>query len=126
MLFFYPKDSTPGCTIENKDFSDLAEKFRALGVGVFGVSQDSVQSHNKFSCKYDLKNDLLADVDGKLCHLFDVIKEKNMYGKKFMGIERSTFLLNAQFEVVDALRKIKVDGHAEEILQRASQILKTS
>jgi peroxiredoxin Q/BCP len=122
VLFFYPKDDTPGCTIENKDFSSLKNEFKKSGVLVFGVSKDSVSSHNKFLCKFNFTHELISDESGALCDQFDVIKEKNMYGKKYLGIERSTFILNPQGEIVETFRKVKVEGHAQAVLTRVRKL----
>lgn len=117
VLYFYPKDDTPGCTLEGQQFSKLASEFQNANTVVFGVSKDSVASHDKFICKYDFKIDLISDEKEQLCSIFDVIKEKNMYGKKFMGIERSTFVLDENLKVIKEVRKVSPDGHAQEILE---------
>lgn len=117
VLYFYPKDDTPGCTIEGKEFSTLATEFDSANTVVFGVSKDSVKSHDKFICKYDFKIDLISDEKEQLCQIFDVIKEKNMYGKKYMGIERSTFVLDENLKVVKEMRKVSPAGHAQEVLE---------
>jgi peroxiredoxin Q/BCP len=116
VLYFYPKDMTPGCTIEGHDFSKLKADFAKHNTLVFGISRDSVASHEKFIAKEGYSVDLLSDEKESACKLFDVIKEKNMYGKKVMGIERSTFVLNEQGVVVGEWRKVKVEGHAKEVL----------
>lgn len=116
VLYFYPKDDTPGCTTEGKDFTHLYKKFRDSGTHILGVSRDSLSSHKKFKEKYDYSFDLISDPDEKLCKAFDVIKEKNLYGKKVQGIERSTFVLNKKGELVKEWRKVKVPGHAQEVL----------
>ena len=118
-----PKDATPGCTSEGCAFRDLHPDFRALEAQVIGVSRDSVASHEKFRARQQFPFELVSDPEEILCRAFDVIKEKHNYGKTYMGIERSTFLLNPQGEVVRAWRKVKVAGHAEEVLQalRAAQ-----
>lgn len=116
VLYFYPKDSTPGCTQEGHDFSKLKKKFETENAVVFGVSRDSLKSHENFKTKQKYTIDLISDFDEKACKVFDVIKEKNMYGKKVMGIERSTFVLNDKGEILKEWRKVKVDGHAEEVL----------
>jgi thioredoxin-dependent peroxiredoxin len=116
VLYFYPKDMTSGCTLESQDFRDLAAAFKKARTQVLGVSRDSCASHVKFRAKEKLPFELLADTDEKLCKLFDVIKEKNMYGKKVMGIERSTFLFDANGVLVREWRKVKVAGHAAEVL----------
>lgn len=117
VIYFYPKDSTPGCTTEGLDFRALYAEFQRLGAQVFGVSRDSLASHEKFACKQDFPFPLVSDTDELLCRAFDVIKEKNLYGKIGFGIERSTFLLNPQGEVVREWRKVKVAGHAAEVLE---------
>ncbi len=117
VLYFYPRDLTPGCTIEAQNFRDLQAAFRKAGAMVVGVSRDSCASHQKFIAKEKINFSLLADEDSKLCNLFDVIKDKNMYGKKVRGIERSTFLIDAEGKLVREWRKVKVDGHAEEVLE---------
>lgn len=117
VLYFYPKDSTPGCTTESIEFNELLPQFKKLNAIVVGVSRDSLKSHDKFICKYDFKFELLSDEDEELCNLFDVIKEKNMYGKKVMGIERSTFVIDEDQKLVGEFRKIKAQGHAQEMLK---------
>ncbi|OFZ29339.1 MAG: peroxiredoxin [Bdellovibrionales bacterium RIFCSPHIGHO2_01_FULL_40_29] len=117
VLYFYPKDSTPGCTVEGIDFNRLKEKFARLNTVVFGISRDSLASHQKFIHKFRFRFDLLSDADEKICQLFDVIKEKNMYGKKVMGIERSTFVINEDQVLIGEFRKVKAEGHAEAILE---------
>lgn len=119
VLFFYPKDMTPGCTIEAQNFRDLQAAFRKAKTQVTGVSRDSCASHVKFVKKESLNYQLLADEDESLCGVFDVIKEKNMYGKKVMGIERSTFLIDAKGVLLQEWRKVKVDGHAQAVLEAA-------
>ena len=116
VLYFYPKDDTPGCTTEGCGFRDYHDAFRKLGAVVLGVSRDSLASHEKFKAKYEFPFDLLSDGDEKLCRLFDVIKEKNMYGKKVLGVERSTFLIDKQGNLRREWRKVKVAGHVEEVL----------
>lgn len=116
VLYFYPKDDTPGCTLEGKDFRDLHARFMRRDAVVLGVSRDSLKSHEKFCDKYGLTFDLLSDEDEKLCKLFDVIKMKNMYGKKVRGIERSTFLIGGDGKLRREWRKVKVEGHAAEVL----------
>lgn len=116
VLYFYPKDQTPGCTLEGQEFQKLQAEFKKANAQVFGISQDSLKSHEKFKEKMGFSFDLLSDGEGQLCRLFDVIKEKNMYGRKFMGIERSTFVLDENSVLVGAFRKVKAPGHALEIL----------
>ena len=122
VIYFYPKDNTPGCTKEGEDFRDQFEEFISNNTLVVGVSRDSVKSHDKFICKYNFPFDLIADEDETVCQLFDVIKEKNMYGRKYMGIERSTFLINTNGILVDEWRKVKVKGHVEEVLEALNNI----
>ena len=122
VLYFYPKDDTPGCTLEGKDFRDQHAKFKRLKVRVLGVSRDSLASHEKFKGKYELPFELLSDPDETLCRQFDVIKEKNMYGRKVLGIERSTFLVDADGVLRREWRKVKVDGHVEQVLAAAREI----
>ena len=117
VLYFYPKDSTPGCTLEGQDFSDNIEEFNSRGTIILGVSRDSIKSHEKFKTNQSFPFDLLSDRDELLCRLFDVIKEKNMYGKKVMGIERSTFLIDVSGTLRKEWRKVKVKGHVNEVLE---------
>jgi peroxiredoxin Q/BCP len=116
VLYFYPKDSTPGCTREGQGFRDDHLKFKRRNAVVLGVSRDSIKSHENFKAKQAFPFDLLSDKEETVCKLFDVIKEKNMYGKKVMGIERSTFLIDAEGMLREEWRKVKVDGHVEEVL----------
>ncbi|HEY9052692.1 MAG TPA: peroxiredoxin [Gammaproteobacteria bacterium] len=116
VLYFYPKDSTPGCTREGQDFRDNHSKFKRAKTIVLGVSRDSIKSHENFKAKQDFPFDLLSDTDETLCTMFDVIKMKNMYGKQVRGIERSTFLIDSKGVLREEWRKIKVDGHVEEVL----------
>jgi peroxiredoxin Q/BCP len=116
VLYFYPKDSTPGCTTEGQDFRDHYDEFQALNTEVLGVSRDSLKSHENFKTKQSFPFELLSDGDETLCRLFDVIKEKNMYGKKVMGIERSTFLIDGKGILRAEWRKVKVAGHVGEVL----------
>ena len=122
MLYFYPKDMTAGCTRESQDFRDLHAAFRKAGAAVVGVSRDSLASHEKFTTKEKLPFPLLSDADEAVCKLFDVIKEKSLYGKKYMGIERSTFLLDEKGVLRHEWRKVKVPGHAEEVLEAAKSL----
>ena len=117
VLYFYPKDSTPGCTTEGQDFRDLHARFKRLNTVILGVSRDSLASHEKFRDKQSFPFDLIADPDEKLCQKFDVIKEKSLYGRKFMGVERSTFLIDAAGKLRNEWRKVKVKGHAAEVLE---------
>jgi peroxiredoxin Q/BCP len=117
VLYFYPKDATSGCTVEAGEFRDLHDKLRRAGAVVVGVSRDSLKSHEKFRDKESLPFHLLSDADGKLCGLFDVIREKSLYGRKYMGIERSTFLIDGSGVLRREWRKVKVAGHAQEVLE---------
>ncbi|CAD0353212.1 peroxiredoxin [Xanthomonas hortorum] len=116
VLYFYPKDSTPGCITEGLDFNALLPQFTQAGAVILGVSRDSVKSHDNFCAKQGFTFPLISDGDEALCRAFDVIKEKNMYGKQVLGIERSTFLLSPEGHVVQAWRKVKVAGHADAVL----------
>ena len=122
VIYFYPKDNTPGCTQEGEDFRDLYKEFKKLKTEIYGVSRDSLKSHEGFKEKYKYPFELISDTEEKLCNLFDVIKEKNMYGKKYMGIERSTFLINKEGKLSAEWRKVKVNGHASEVLEEVKKI----
>lgn len=117
VLFFYPKADTPGCTIEACGFRDTFAKLQRAGAVVLGISRDTPKAQKKFREKYDLPYLLLADVDEKVCNQFGVLREKNMYGKKVIGIERSTFLIGPDRRLLKVFRKVKPEGHAEEVLQ---------
>lgn len=117
VIYFYPKDSTPGCTTEGQDFRDLHAKFKRQSAVILGVSRDSLASHEKFKAKQKFPFELLSDPDEVLCRKFDVIKEKTLYGRKFMGIERSTFLIDERGKLREEWRKVKVKGHAAEVLE---------
>jgi len=117
VIYFYPKDSTPGCTTEGQDFRDLHAKFRRQKTVILGVSRDSIASHEKFRDKQSFPFDLISDPDEVLCRQFDVIHEKSLYGKKFMGIVRSTFLIDASGKLRQEWRKVKVNGHADEVFE---------
>jgi peroxiredoxin Q/BCP len=116
VLYFYPKDDTSGCTVEAKDFTSLKAEFEKLGAKVIGISPDSVASHDKFKCKYGLTHLLLSDEEKAAANAYAVWVEKSMYGKKYMGVERSTFLVDGKGRVARIWRKVKVPGHAEEVL----------
>ena len=120
VLYFYPKDDTPGCTNEAKAFSTLTPEFDKAGIAVLGMSKDSVKSHAKFIAKYDLKVALGSDADGSVCGAFGVWVEKSMYGKTYFGIERATFLIDAEGRIARVWRKVKVPGHAESVLESAT------
>ena len=115
VLYFYPKDDTPGCTIETNDFNKLLSKFKKLDCEVFGVSKDSIKKHEKFITKHSLTIDLISD-DASICEKFGVWVEKSMYGKKYMGIERATFLFDKDLKLIKTWRSVKVKGHVEEVL----------
>lgn len=122
VVYFYPRDNTPGCTREGVDFRDLYTSFRKAGTVVVGVSPDSIASHDKFRSKMVFPFELLADPEQKICRLFDVIREKSMYGRKFLGVERSTFLIDRRGVLRHEWRKVRVDGHAEAVLAAARQL----
>jgi peroxiredoxin Q/BCP len=122
VLYFYPKDDTSGCTREAQDFSELAKAFAAAGAMVLGISKDSPKKHAKFAEKYDLTVPLATDADGSVCEAFGVWTEKSMYGRKYMGIDRATFLIRANGTVAHVWRKVKVPGHAGEVLAAARAI----
>ncbi len=122
VLYFYPKDDTSGCTTEGLDFSALHAQFQARGWDIFGVSRDSVKSHESFKAKFSFAFDLLSDADEKACELFGVMKLKNMYGKQVRGIERSTFVITPDGQVARAWRGVKVPDHAQEVLNYVSSL----
>ena len=122
VLYFYPKDSTPGCTTEGQDFRDLKAQFTKANTIVFGLSRESIKSHENFKKKEKFNFDLISDPEEKICNKYDVIKEKSMYGKKYMGIERSTFLIDTNGKLKQEWRKVKVTGHAKEVLEAAKNL----
>jgi peroxiredoxin Q/BCP len=122
VLYFYPKDDTTGCTREAQDFSALADRFTAAGTWLLGISKDSAAKHRKFIDKYELKVPLATDADGSACEAFGVWIEKAMYGRKYMGIDRSTFLIDRDGVVKRVWRKVSVPGHAEEVLRAAEEL----
>lgn len=122
VLYFYPRDDTPGCTTEGKDFTAAASEFQTAGVTVLGVSKDSVESHDKFRDKHALEIILLSDAEGDVCESYGVWGEKKMYGKTFMGVERATFLIDARGDIARVWRKVKVDGHVDEVLAAAREL----
>jgi peroxiredoxin Q/BCP len=126
VLYFYPKDSTPGCTTEGQDFRDHYDEFSALNTVILGVSKDNLRSHEQFKSKECFPFDLVSDPDEKLCKAFDVIREKTLYGKKFMGIERSTFIIDKHGVLREEFRKVKVNGHVPAVLAAVKQLQKTS
>ncbi len=122
VVYFYPKDSTPGCTTEGQDFRDRISTFRRRKTVVLGISRDSVKSHENFKTKQQFPFELLSDADEQACRLFDVIREKNMYGKKVMGVERSTFLIDEKGVLRREWRKVKVPGHVDEVLEAIAEL----
>lgn len=117
VLYFYPKDNTPGCTTESSDFQRLHSAFAAAGAAIVGVSKDSVKSHESFRSKFGFGFDLLSDEEEELCKAFGVIQMKSLYGRQYLGIDRSTFVIDASGKVIREWRKVKVNGHAEEVLE---------
>ena len=122
VIFFYPKDNTSGCTQEGIDFSENYNKFKKLNTEIFGISRDNLKSHNNFKEKYGFKFDLISDTDESICNSFGVIKEKSMYGKKYMGVERSTFIIDADGLLIKEWRKVKVKGHVAEVLKYLKEL----
>lgn len=126
VLYFYPRDNTPGCTNEAIAFRDLYDQFTALGAVIMGLSRDSVASHEKFKAKFSLPFDLVSDPEEVACQAYDVMRNKTMYGKPVRGIERSTFLIDADGNIAAIWRKVKVDGHAEAVLAKLREIAKNA
>lgn len=122
ILYFYPKDNTPGCTQEGQDFRDMYDKFQEAGAEILGVSRDSIKSHENFKAKYDFHFDLLSDKDEKICRQFDVIREKKLYGRTYMGVERSSFLIDKDGILRQEWRGVKVKGHAEEVFSALQEL----
>jgi peroxiredoxin Q/BCP len=122
VLYFYPKDMTSGCSVEARDFRDLHDRLKRRGAIILGVSRDSLKSHDKFREKESLPFHLLSDPDEKLCKQFDVIREKSLYGRKYLGIERSTFVIDGQGVLRHEWRKVKVTGHAQEVFDAVSAL----
>lgn len=122
VIYFYPKDNTPGCTTEGQNFRDLYNEFKKANTLIFGVSRESIKSHENFKAKQAFPFELISDPDETLCKLFDVIKLKKLYGKEYLGIDRSTFLLDKEGILRQEWRKVKVEGHAEEVLQAAKAL----
>jgi len=116
LFYFYPKDNTPGCTQEGKDFRDNYAAFKGKGIAIFGISRDGIRMHENFKTKHEFPFELISDKDESICQLFDVIKEKKLYGKVHMGIERSTFLLDANGRLIKEWRKVKVKEHITQVL----------
>ena len=123
VIYFYPKDSTPGCTTEGQDFRDNYKKFKKLNTEILGVSRDSIKSHENFKAKQSFPFELLSDPDEKVCKAFDVMKMKSMYGREYIGVDRSTFLINEKGKVVREWRSVKVKGHVDEVLESVKNLL---
>jgi peroxiredoxin Q/BCP len=122
VIYFYPRDNTPGCTKEGEAFRDLAPAFAKANTAILGVSPDNIASHEKFKAKFEFPFELLSDEEQQLCQLFDVYREKSLYGRKFMGVERSTFLIDSSGVLRQEWRKVKVPGHAEAVLEAAKAL----
>ena len=122
VVYFYPKDSTPGCTTEGQDFRDNYKKFKDFNTEIIGVSRDSIKSHENFKLKQSFPFELLSDDDEKMCKAFDVMKMKSMYGREYMGVDRSTFLINKSGKVVKEWRSVKVKGHVDEVLLKVKDL----
>lgn len=122
VIYFYPKDHTPGCTTQGQDFRDTYQEFSAANTLVFGVSRDSLRTHENFKAKHEFPFELISDPEEELCKLFDVIKLKKMYGKEHLGIERSTFLFDSQGQLQRSWRKVRVAGHVAEVLEAAREL----
>ena len=122
VIYFYPKDSTPGCTTQGQDFRDNFKTFKKLNTEILGVSRDSVKSHENFKLKQSFPFELLSDPDEKMCKAFDVMKMKSMYGKQYMGVDRSTFLIDEKGRVIKEWRSVKVKGHVEEVLSLVKEL----
>jgi len=122
VLYFYPKDNTPGCTTEGQDFRDRHADFEQAGAVIYGISKDSLRVHEGFRSKHGFPFELISDADEQLCRLFDVIKQKQMYGKQYEGIERSTFIIDREGVLRHEWRKVKVSGHVDEVLEAVRQL----
>jgi peroxiredoxin Q/BCP len=122
ILYFYPRDMTPGCTTESIEFNDSLAKIKRMGWNIVGVSRDTIKKHTKFIEKYSFKFPLISDEDEKFCNMFNVIKEKSLYGRKYMGIDRSTFLISKDMKVIYAWRNVKVNGHVEEVINKIKEL----
>tara|TARA_E500000081_G_scaffold50754_1_gene53850 strand:+ start:872 stop:1345 length:474 start_codon:yes stop_codon:yes gene_type:complete len=122
VIYFYPKDSTPGCTTEGQEFRDSYEKFKKLNTEILGVSRDSIKSHENFKSKQNFPFELLSDPDEKVCKAFDVMKLKSMYGREYMGVDRSTFIVNTEGKIVMIWRGVKVKGHVAEVLEAVEKL----
>ena len=122
ILYFYPRDMTPGCTTESIEFNENISKIKRAGWNVVGVSRDSIKSHLKFIDKHSFKFPLISDEDEKVCNMFDVIKEKSLYGRKYMGIDRSTFLISTELKIISLWRNVKVKGHVDEVINKIKEL----
>ena len=122
ILYFYPRDMTPGCTTESIEFNDSLAKIKRMGWNIVGVSRDTIKKHTKFIEKYSFKFPLISDEDEKFCNMFNVIKEKSLYGRKYMGIDRSTFLISKDMKILYAWRNVKVNGHVEEVINKIKEL----
>ena len=122
ILYFYPRDMTPGCTTESIEFNENISKIKRAGWNVVGVSRDTIKSHLKFIDKHSFKFPLISDEDEKVCNMFDVIKEKSLYGRKYMGIDRSTFLISTELKIISLWRNVKVKGHVDEVINKIKEL----
>ena len=122
ILYFYPRDMTPGCTTESIEFNENISKIKRAGWNVVGVSRDTIKSHLKFIDKHSFKFPLISDEDEKVCNMFDVIKEKSLYGRKYMGIDRSTFLISTDLKIISLWRNVKVKGHVDEVINKIKEL----
>jgi peroxiredoxin Q/BCP len=126
VLYFYPKDDTPGCTLEGQDFRDRDGEFKQLKTAVYGVSRDSLASHEKFKAKFKFPFELISDEDETLCKIFDVIREKSLYGKKYLGVDRSTFILDQDGVLRREFRGVKVKGHVDDVIEEIRKLQKST
>ena len=124
VIYFYPKDSTPGCTTEGQEFRDNYKKFKKYNTEILGVSRESIKSHENFKSKQNFPFELLSDPDEKVCKAFDVMKMKSMYGRQYMGVDRSTFIVNDQGKIIKEWRSVKVKGHVQEVLETVEKLFK--
>ena len=122
ILYFYPRDMTPGCTTESIEFNENISKIKRAGWNVVGVSRDTIKSHLKFIDKHSFKFPLISDEDEKVCNMFDVIKEKSLYGRKYMGVDRSTFLISTDLKIISLWRNVKVKGHVDEVINKIKEL----
>ena len=124
VIYFYPKDSTPGCTTEGQEFRDNYKKFKKCNTEILGVSRESIKSHENFKSKENFPFELLSDQDEKVCKAFDVMKMKSMYGRQYMGVDRSTFIVNDKGKIIKQWRAVKVKGHVQEVLETIQNLVK--